>query len=405
MESINKNLGIPKNENEGKKAISSIEIDGIKLETEKYYFEYPKDIQEKTGILGYNRTMIKKEDIESKGISIMNLDKALSNGEFPDHTLNHTIRNYEEHFVKNKLFIQKLFDINLSEKVKLDFRQSSADTYSPIIASLYNKKDDSLIERIQMVQIYKYQKQIENNEVYIVGEDAFNTNQGEFWIGGGDVRFGFSYEDKFFIKYMAETYKNFLDGKDETALVDLRGIREFNKFILSGNKNLLAKIKKFLDDYNVNTVFSSIKIEEYDINEIKNRIDEINNTFSEIKKNLLQGRNEEKIILNKLNKSNPNNYEDWIVIEDYIKIFNFQRNGHLFDVENGKAGRMYWFMCTILGVGLDSYREVKIPIFINHAIIPQLSWGHAKYTNFVNKKGFNFFEFKHANHLPTKNKK
>ena len=74
MESINTNSETPKNENEGKKTISSIEVDGIKLETEKYYFEYPKRIQQETGILGYERTIISEENL--KGLAKKHIEKS-----------------------------------------------------------------------------------------------------------------------------------------------------------------------------------------------------------------------------------------------------------------------------------------------------------------------------------------
>lgn len=45
------------------------------------------------------------------------------------------------------------------------------------------------------------------------------------------------------------------------------------------------------------------------------------------------------------------------------------------------------------------FSEFKMPIFIGHPQIPQLSWGHAKYAHFFSEKGFNFFEFKHAEHI------
>ncbi|MDQ5961688.1 MAG: hypothetical protein QG669_80, partial [Patescibacteria group bacterium] len=64
------------------------------------------------------------------------------------------------------------------------------------------------------------------------------------------------------------------------------------------------------------------------------------------------------------------------------------------------------------GLGLDffietgmmnsSVSETDIPIYINHDKIPQLSWGHAKYAHYFNDKSFNFFKFKHADHLPVK---
>ena len=45
------------------------------------------------------------------------------------------------------------------------------------------------------------------------------------------------------------------------------------------------------------------------------------------------------------------------------------------------------------------FAQFKMPIFIGHPQIPQLLWGHAKYAHFFSEKGFNFFEFKHAEHI------
>ena len=47
--------------------------------------------------------------------------------------------------------------------------------------------------------------------------------------------------------------------------------------------------------------------------------------------------------------------------------------------------------------------ELRLPVFIGlEEEIPQLRWGHAKYSHFMSSKGFNFIEFKHADHLPKK---
>lgn len=45
-----------------------------------------------------------------------------------------------------------------------------------------------------------------------------------------------------------------------------------------------------------------------------------------------------------------------------------------------------------------------IPIFINNDDIPQLRWGAAKYCSFYNKKGFNFITMEHDDKYPGKNK-
>lgn len=45
-----------------------------------------------------------------------------------------------------------------------------------------------------------------------------------------------------------------------------------------------------------------------------------------------------------------------------------------------------------------------IPIFINNDDIPQLRWGAAKYCSFYNKKGFNFIKIEHDDKYPGKNK-
>lgn len=78
---------------------------------------------------------------------------------------------------------------------------------------------------------------------------------------------------------------------------------------------------------------------------------------------------------------------------------------HLFDGINDSLRAVIDKTISDTAGGTFTDQEVFLPIFIGHNEIPQLSWGHAKYAHYMNEKGFNFFKFKHADHLPKKIRK
>ena len=158
----------------GKRENIVLEIDGQKIEAVKYYFKYPERIQKETGILGYERTQIPKENLynlfkstlsknnlslpdeikdyasahrfldklNEKGVNMTkeeiqmysNIDhtdrdmgyellNVLSNGEYPEYCHNHKLsfhldkKGTERHkkFFKKDFFLGKIYDL---EKIK-----------------------------------------------------------------------------------------------------------------------------------------------------------------------------------------------------------------------------------------------------------------------------------------------
>lgn len=160
---------------EGQKSL--LNINGIQIECRKQYFEYPESIQKETGILGYNRTIIdnsnltdfiKKDYLSRYGINVeefgftgvesmvefnkkvenlakinsvvvnealQELDQdilkemlySLSSGEYPNKCFTHEMgadysdsskkkKEFHEEFVKNKFFLQKIYDLDYIKK-------------------------------------------------------------------------------------------------------------------------------------------------------------------------------------------------------------------------------------------------------------------------------------------------
>lgn len=115
-----------------------LEIDGQKVEGEKYYFEYPKYLQKETGILGYTRIIIPednfkifkeyyKDKYEKEEFLMNKLLPSISKGAYPSTTINHVYswhydkndQNHHKAYLKNhKFFLQMLYDITLIKEEK-----------------------------------------------------------------------------------------------------------------------------------------------------------------------------------------------------------------------------------------------------------------------------------------------
>jgi len=452
-------------ENSKEKRIQTIEINGIPLEAEKYYFEYPKRIQQETGILGYERTIVKEEDIlritkerlESLGLDTTNcndfdsldklrkdvftskkeefgissyswgkeyeeskekwwnylkteegkiilrscspgsfneeLDLHFSNGEFPSRTFNHVMGAYVEKeqstkpFIEDRLFLQKLFDVELSKKIKLGGNRSiSTDENTSIFMDVYEKENGKPIDETDVSSLHKYSEKIKQDEVFLLGTDAFNLSIGRFWDEQStkSLSVGFSCKDPFFQEYLKKAYKFFLDNDYEN---DLLGIQQVMMILVFGSDEFIAKFKELENN-------EDIKEEE--------KVMELNNLFLKIRDSFLPDIDQETILSNKKKESScwkdrsGKNATKHLGRDHWFDSPNFQFDDHTLN-------RLQY--AHDYGHGYSWGRqEVTIPIFINHNEMPQLSWGHAKYAHFMNKKGFNFFEFKHAEHLP-QNKK
>lgn len=359
------------------------------------------------------------DHIDSK--IIKKLDISLSNGEFPSRTFNHTIGAHMENekmfkiFKEDKMFLQKLFDVNLTEKIKLGRRQIAVDETTEIKIDVYDKKSDKLIYETNTYDLYKTKNEIKKNEVYLIGYDTLNTEVAHFW-GSYFVNpsFGFTINDPFFKKYIKKVYEFLLINNYDTKK-EIIGIAEILKILAFCDDDFYENYKKYFkmisNIYKKYDYFWEKNIteeEKINMEEEKNRL---NHMFNEIVKKFLPNINLGEIILNK--EKIFSSYEH-VLLHGMDKKFNFNELfvkaisnifGTFLILPNSHETTFEKFLRE--SIRPDSFysnkeSEIYIPIFINHDEIPQLSWGHAKYAHFLNKKWFNFFEFKHADHLPSK---
>lgn len=364
-----------------------IEVDGQihSLETESYDFEYPEGIQKETGILGYERTKISDEDIMNVTKNIHKVDKEynfnrfitekllplLSDNEYPDKSFNHrygwyhgnpeTKSRHKDYFKKD-FFLGKIYDL---EKIKEESKYkkypfSSAETtdgdYSSYHAniSIYDQENDMRItneKRLPLGNVLDFENQIKEGKAYATTTYAgLNLISGGFFGSGTrpgtptfkeEICLGFSFKlDNFMREYYEKTfciYAKQVEDNQET----IGALVDVALFLLF-NKNG-QNIQP--DTY----VWEGMTEEDIDfLNSILEQSIARKLTDTEVKK----------------------------IDERYEDI-----RGNLSSV----------------GFGVI---ESKLPIFIGHKDLPQLSWGHATYANYMNEKGLNFFKFKHADHLP-----
>jgi len=420
---------------ERRKQTIEIEFEGLKfpLETESYEFEYPEQIQKETGILGYERTKISNEslfnfwkeycskknslDFEEHGIKseddlVVLADSAtkddkgnfifkdnleenpssfngkryadflnkhgnfdpyefendkdalhrellsiLSNGEYPNHCLNHVLglfkHSEDSHDNLNKkFFLQKIYDFNSIEKsiatgVEPEHVFNQYGDFPDSNFNLYDNETGQKIIAMEYIgKITEYKNLIEEKKAF-----AATLNGGLYLQGGqfynppekSEVCLGFpASNDGFLNEYLTKTLESYykLDPSHDSSLETIltRGAvfamylwSQYSKFapiLKSANKN--SQDKKTLNYLS--------EIEAIGSNFFKER-----------------------------------GWED--LFQEYSK--------GLYPCDD--------FMFN---------REFRLPIFIGHPEIPQLSWGHAKYAHYMNEKGLNFFKFKHAEHLP-----
>lgn len=376
----------------GKQKVS-IEINGVQIEGEKYYFEYPKNIQEETGILGYERVKISDQKIlkqienalpQNKAGVIGDICKSLSDGEYPNYTLNHIVGAYTtknehasmyEDFKKDKFFLQKIYGMELIERKRnrndinykhiFNHHSGGASDQPRANYSLIEKDSHTIIKNGEFIgNIIEDKEQIASKKFFastIHGEAGLNMIPGS-WFGSypseNEISFGFStfgsdpffqeYAEKIFLEFVKiinsnESWEQLKSGYTFRTAAFLFLITKYGKEFgfLKGDEKLYAtvinKCQLILDTFllknNINTLPSEIK--------------------SEIVASLIDG-----------------GYRNFGITE----------------------------------IGLSA-PEVFLPVMFGHDEIPQLSWGHAKYAHYFNDKSFNFFKFKHADHLPVKKPK
>ncbi len=399
------------------------------LEVESYDFEYPEAIQKETGILGYERTKISNKDffeickfdmkplIEKYNIqtadnffekydslklhkygdveyqdcivfdkninkAVERLLKELSAGEYPDYCYNHTMGAYaggyekemKEDFKNDRMFLQKIYDTDRIEKNISHGHNTKAIFNHPVVGAfgtrnawsnvtLYEKKTHQKIKENEYIgDITKYKKEFKEGSIIAASSNAgLNVLPSNFWTsgsrdGGTDMEalsFGFPISgDSFLREYRAVSLE---------LLLDLE-------------KDNLKKMCEDPDRYNMRGVGAALIM--YALNEfsIKETVPQNINLRSEEGKVFTEKIN---TIINLFfeNKNLPNPFKgNNLIAEAYL---------------------------PYLGIhGLPD--ETFLPIVIGDEKVPQLAWGHAKYAHYTNEKGFNFFKFKHADHLPVK---
>lgn len=376
----------------GKRENITLEIDGQKIEAVKYYFEYPERIQKETGILGYERIKISDQKLlkqiesalpQNKAGIIGDICESLSDGEYPNYTLNHIIGAYTtknehaemyEDFKKDKFFIQKIFGLELIERKRNrnNINHREIFNHGPGGPSHYPRVNYSLIKKdsYDIIKNQEFIGKIADDKETITSENFFATTiHGEAglnmipgsWFGsypGKDqVSFGFATfgTDSFFEEYAEKVFLEFIKIIDSNE--GYEHIKNGYTFNTSAFLFLVTKYGK---------EFGFLKGDNKLYGAVIGRC---------------------KLILDKfLEKNNINNLPG----ETKSKILSSL-------VECGYRN----FGITEIGL---SAPEVFLPVMFDHHEIPQLSWGHAKYAHYFNDKSFNFFKFKHADHLPVKEK-
>jgi len=238
------------------------------IETESYDFEYPKNIQQETGIIGYERTKInsaslyniiydislkKGIDLKEKGINSItdikmhtkngekrvvpseitpliieicyDILSQLSNKQYPTNTVNHMLSAYtsddakkihKQDFKADKFFLQKIFDIDLLEKSQKRNAQAFNFHNSNIKLDVFDKKTSQFKERIEFHEIKKYSNELQNDKVLVNTNDGLNNFSGDFWLGQIDLMsFGFSMDDNLFKEYISKAFNYYVKKQEE----------------------------------------------------------------------------------------------------------------------------------------------------------------------------------------------
>lgn len=367
----------------GKRENILLEIDGQKIEAVKYYFEYPERIQKETGILGYDRVKILRENLK---VSVESIIHKLSDGEYPGKCLTHVMGGHAhkedkpemfEDFAKDKFFLQKIYDVDTIKRKNErntpvgnlfnysttpsdnDHRQDKRSTFS-----LYKKNSDGSREKVAENQyignIINYKNELASGDYFAATtESGFNTIASGLWDSHDSTKensfcvgFPLYGTDDFYNEYLEESLKEYSlsinerkrDGLGEPSVDNFSSLALL--WFLSKNK-------------------ANISLEG----------------VSDVEKKGSAGQKFSDL-MNTFIKENPSTHA--------ISSINFnEARAAFFPDEKGQ----YLY---------GNRAEYQIPVFIGHDKIPQLSWGHAKYAHYFNDKSFNFFKFKHADHLPSK---
>lgn len=367
------------------------------LEAESYDFEYPKNIQEETGILGYERTKINKDQLiatlgfKEKNLFNSEILNSLSEGNYPKNTYNHELGGYagskalkmHEDLKNDKFFVQKIYDIDRIKKLRSN--TNALEIFNHNVAGRDHKPDYS-IPRSNITILNKETLKLISGKKHPVGkipeyEDKINSGEvfGASAYGGLNVMPSFFFEGIDLERFSVGFPKRLEGFHKEYFLKSLQIYVEiFNEIENQENGELkgdfLKNIARIVYMFFIDEIYSNESIRD-EIDTMRLLPDDLN-VFGE----------------------NPNKQRLFDIYEDFISNFCSKNEINLdffpqgFD-EFTLKGEIFYNLALPV-------EELFIPIFIGHDEIPQLSWGHAKYAHYMNEKGLNFFKFKHAAHLP-----
>lgn len=301
---------------------------------------------------------------------------SLTNGEYPLKTLNHKMsgffpesfysKKYQQQFVNDKFFMQKIYGIETAEKIKV---KSEDDSSTQKIAEnetifshysgekkyktsflVFEKNTNKLIKEIDSEQIIEYSNQ--DNFYLCSGNTGLNTTP-RVELYPYDIGSQFSHSQyKMDIFSQHPSFGFFLDNW-------------FNDYI-----------KKIIEKYIfINNINKKQIITEYFLSKLCRIIDLPN-------------------LINKFQKEQKLNDEGFLQIyyEEsnlYLKDL-YEKNKHLFSSE---------FLNNPEFIKKEEDGYLRIPVFMESDEIPQLRWGHAKYSHFMTSKGLNVIKMKHSDNF------
>ncbi|MEI6650008.1 MAG: hypothetical protein WCL23_01080 [Candidatus Moraniibacteriota bacterium] len=387
---------------ETRKRTIEIELDGItiSLEAETYDYDYPEKIQQETGILGYERTRISNESMFN---FYRQYYKERHGFSFEEHGI--TDQAEMEKFIApliedaNKI-AKSDWQITICEKKMTETTiKSKKREYEKLIKNEKEKKSEPLT-RIDLAfkdSSLRDENRYKINIPHIKKSSLLALSGGEYPDHCYTHVLGaYGYEQE----HQNEMLKNTWEDRIFTQKIyDLERIKKNGNLMIKEDNPRHSRFylynKKTGEKSSDGLLLNEMLQEPY-LTMIKN--DEV----------YVEGA-----IFTYASRFWGYNYDNFSVGFP-VEMEQFQREYLLKVMENDSWGKylaedMLNFAEDFLSGG-EEYKEgnlvvgglseAQYPIIINHSEIPQLAWGHAKYAHYSNDKSFNFFKFRHADHLP-----
>ncbi|MFO0743813.1 MAG: hypothetical protein U0469_02050 [Candidatus Paceibacterota bacterium] len=378
---------------ETKKEKFFLEINGQKIEGEKYYFEYPKHVQEETGILGYERVKISIENLDNFSKFLFEKEKGFSLNEIG-------IENFSQ---LDKILEKKYEYLNEKELEIIDKIGLFEESFC---YKLLDCLSDNEYPQFCHNHKFAYWSDRKTSERYI------KNLKKDFFVSKIYDLEKVKKEKEYSLYPFSNAKKTSGDYSSTHSNITIYDSKQPDKIISTGNCVPIANVIEFEGKIKSGeayacTTFSGLNLcpsNFFDGLEIKNigfgfsyKLDSFMREYFE---ESLCVFNKQSLDINLIEKSSIEEIGASLILDDLISgkknrgVYGNEMQQSLFIK---RAERFYE-----LGAGSRqfSHKHSYLPIFIGHPEIPQLSWGHAKYAHYFNEKGFNFFKFKHADHLP-----